>query len=365
MAKNLKQYFPLVWERNEILSEIGRKKELEEKFDSWTAEQQEEFLNRCTGVKGHKMLRDSFFKELMNPDRHADRMNDFLSCMLGQKVKVLHELPADSTRIADESSLVIMDIVVQLEDGSIANLEMQRVGYLFPGQRSACYSADLLLRQYKRVRSEKKKKFSYLDIKNVYTIVLFEKSPKEFKNFPDVWYHYFEQSSDTGIRLELLQKYLFIPLDIFRKSQHNKEEDRRDAWLTFFSEDDPEHLAGFIEKHPEFREMYDEAYMICRNIEEVMDMFSEELYELDKNTVQYMIDEMQDTIDEQKETIDEQKDIIDKQNQVLNQTNQTLNRSIRKIIMLQRKNQLPEEEIRREIMEEYHLTEEEVKRYFE
>ena len=97
--------------------------------------------------------------------------------------------------------------------------------------------------------------------------------------------------------------------------------------------------------------MYDEAYMICRNIEEVMDMFSEELYELDKNTVQYMIDEMQDTIDEQKETIDEQKDIIDKQNQVLNQT---LNKSIRKIIMLQRKNQLPEEEIQREIMEEYH-----------
>ena len=108
--------------------------------------------------------------------------------------------------------------------------------------------------------------------------------------------------------------------------------------------------------------MYDEAYMICRNIEEVMDMFSEELYELDKNTVQYMIDEMQDTIDEQKDTIDEQKDIIDKQNQVLNQT---LNKSIRKIIMLQRKNQLLEEEIQREIMEEYHLSEEEVKSYFE
>ena len=87
----------------------------------------------------------------------------------------------------------------------------------------------------------------------------------------------------------------------------------------------------------------------------MMDMFSEELYELDKNTVQYMIDEMQDTIDEQK-------DIIDKQNQVLNLT---LNKSIRKIIMLQRKNQLPEEEIQREIMEEYHLSEEEVKSYFE
>lgn len=31
----------------------------------------------------------------------------------------------------------------------------QEVGYLFPGQRVACYSADLLLRQYKRVRGEK------------------------------------------------------------------------------------------------------------------------------------------------------------------------------------------------------------------
>ena len=69
--------------------------------------------------------------------------------------------------------------------------------------------------------------------------------------------------------------------------------------------------------------MYDEAYMICRNIEEVMDMFSEELYELDKNTVQYMIDEMQDTIDEQKVIIDKQ--------------NQTLDKTIRKLIMLQRK----------------------------
>ena len=31
-------------------------------------------------------------------------------------------LPNDGTRLADESSLVIMDIVVQLSDGSIANL---------------------------------------------------------------------------------------------------------------------------------------------------------------------------------------------------------------------------------------------------
>ncbi|MCI8382371.1 MAG: hypothetical protein HFI07_11375 [Lachnospiraceae bacterium] len=59
-------------------------------------------------------------------------------------------------RIADETSLLITDIVVELEDGSIANVEMQKIGYLFPGQRCACYSADLLLRQYKRVRGKEK-----------------------------------------------------------------------------------------------------------------------------------------------------------------------------------------------------------------
>ena len=64
-----------------------------------------------------------------------------------EEIKVLKVLPADSVRISDESSLLIMDIVIELQDGSIANLEIQKIGYLFPGQRSACYSADLLLRQ--------------------------------------------------------------------------------------------------------------------------------------------------------------------------------------------------------------------------
>lgn len=79
----------------------------------------------------------------MNPKTKPMRLNDFLSQLLHQQVTVLQVLPADSTRIADESSLIIMDIVVESSDGSIANVEVQRIGYLFPGQRCACYSADL------------------------------------------------------------------------------------------------------------------------------------------------------------------------------------------------------------------------------
>ena len=91
-----------------------------------------------------------------------------------------------------------MDIVVQFEDGSIANVEVQKMGYLFPGQRSACYSSDLLLRQYKRVRAELGNSFTYKRIQKVYTIVLFERAVLIPQVFERNIYHHCEQKSDTG-----------------------------------------------------------------------------------------------------------------------------------------------------------------------
>ena len=44
-----------------------------------------------------------------------------------------------------------------------------------------------------------------------------------------------------------------------------------------------------------------------------MEMFSKELRELDQNTVQYMIDQMQEEIDRQKELLDEKQDTIEQQ----------------------------------------------------
>ena len=143
----LKDFFPVIREREEIRREIGENQRLREKFDEWNREQQEMFLDFCSGVKGVKMLYDSFFKEIMNPEYTPERLNELLSLLIGEKVTIREVLPNDSVRIADESSLVILDIVVELNDGSIANVEVQKLGYKFPGERAACYSADLLLRQ--------------------------------------------------------------------------------------------------------------------------------------------------------------------------------------------------------------------------
>lgn len=57
--------------------------------------------------------------------------------------------------------------------------------------------------------------------------------------------------------------------------------------------------------------MYAHIYDICQNIEKVMGMFSKELRELDRNTVQLMIDEMQGTINEQQNTIQELQTLVD------------------------------------------------------
>ena len=75
MASKLKKYFPVIREREEVLDEIRKNRVLWEKFGQWTEEQQEEFLNLCTGVKGLKLLYDGFFKEIMNPEYVPGRLN--------------------------------------------------------------------------------------------------------------------------------------------------------------------------------------------------------------------------------------------------------------------------------------------------
>ena len=132
MADKLQDYFPLIRTREEVLDEIRSKDNLRKMYEEWRPKQQMEFLDFCTGVRGVKMLYDSFFKEIMNPESAPERLNELLSVLLGKEVKIVQVLPNDSTRIADESSLLVMDIVVSLRDGSMANLEMQKIGYAFP-----------------------------------------------------------------------------------------------------------------------------------------------------------------------------------------------------------------------------------------
>lgn len=53
-----------------------------------------------------------------------------------------------------------------------------------------------------------------------------------------------------------------------------------------------EDILQLIERFPEFKAMYETLYDMCLNVEGVMNMFSKELLEIDRNEVELMIDEM-------------------------------------------------------------------------
>ena len=115
--------------------------------------------------------------------------------------------------------------------------------------------------------------------------------------------------------MDLLQDYIFISLDIFRSKMHNKKVTTLlEAWMTFFSTDDPEEIIKLITDFPQFKPMYETLYQMCRNVENVMGFFSEELREMDRNTVRYMIDELQKEVDLQKAAIAENATIIAEMN---------------------------------------------------
>jgi hypothetical protein len=221
---------------------------------------------------------------------------------------ILNEINSDPTLSGlfyNEMSLVITDIVVELEDGTIANIEVQKLGYAFTGERASCYSADLLLRQYKRVRDKPRENFTYKNIAPVYTIVFLENSPKAFKEFSDQYIHTFFTVSDTGLSLNMLQNFIFIPVDIFLEKLHNNGiQSELDAWLSFLGCDEPEYIIQLIQEYPYFKSLYEDLYDMCRNTEGMMNMFSEELRILDRNTVKYMIDELQEELDNTKEQLE-------------------------------------------------------------
>ena len=115
---------------------------------------------------------------------------------------------------------------------------------------------------------------------------------------------------------------IYIALDIFKKKQHNEGDrihDRLEAWLTFFCRDEPEMIFRLLEEYPEFRALYEDVYELCRNVEGLMEIFSKELLEMDRNTVKLMIDQMQEKIDAQEQAIQQKDAALEQKDAALKQ----------------------------------------------
>lgn len=262
------------------------------------------FLDFCQGKKSLPLTYDPFFKRIFHPDIHPDRLSRLVSSILGIHVKVLHILPSEDSIISG-GTLLIMDILAELEDGSLINVEIQKQAYAFPAERISCYSADLLMRQYARAKGVKGKAFTYQDIKKVYVIVLFEKSTGAFHALPETYLHHGRTRFDTGLEMELLQEYFLISLDVFREFQYPKDKNEQTAWLSLLVTEDLEEAERLVQEYPWLQEIFEEIAMLRQKPEEVLGMFSEALRILDQNTIKYMIDELEKDLEEKEAVLRE------------------------------------------------------------
>ena len=187
---DIHQLFPARTEQ-ECLAELRKHPRSYFAYQNMSPEWKNRFLGFMEGTKTLPLTYDPFFKKLFNPDIYPERLSSLISSIIGTKVTVQCILSNEDSMLPS-TSLLLLDILVQLEDGSIANVEIQKIPYAFPGERMSCYSSDLMLRQYTRVKSLKGSSFIYKDLKTVYTIVMFENSPNECKETQaaDIYLHH-------------------------------------------------------------------------------------------------------------------------------------------------------------------------------
>lgn len=299
----------------------------------WVA-RYEDFLK---GRKSLPLLYDPFFKKIFNPTERRDRLSELVSCLLGQKVTVLEVFPNEDSQFL--GVMIIMDMVVLMADGSIANIEIQKISYDFPAERISCYSADLVLRQYKMITGKNansmngSSKPSYKDMRKVHTIILFEDSNKSLTSEVDkaLYFHVGKTKFNTGIKIELLQDFVLVSLDTFKKyrysdikegrteitdydydrTQYNdelvSEKMKRDRlkFLSLFVAETPQEIDRLIEIFPDLESVRRDINEYLERPGEVLSMFSEALRILDRNTAELMVDRMKDEIVDLQEQKDE------------------------------------------------------------
>lgn len=287
-------------------------------YDKMRPEWKERFMNFCLGKKTLPLTYDPFFKKIFHPDVHPERLSRLISSILGIEVKVKGILPTEDSMM-DGESLLILDILVELGGGSFADIEIQKSPYAFPAERMSCYSSDLVMRQYSLAKWEKGKKFTYKDMKKVYTIVLFEKSTSEFHRIPGAYIHHGEIVFDTGLELKMLQEYFLIALDVFRKFPYPKDRNEQTAWLSLLATEDVEEAGLLAEEYPWLEEIYREMTELRTDPEEVLNMYSEALHILDRNTVRYMVEEQQKEIKQQAQMINQQAQEIQEKDTALHE----------------------------------------------
>ena len=166
--------------------------------------------------------------------------------------------------------------------------------------------------------SQNGKKFSYKDLHRVHTIIFYENSSECMKSSRDerLYFHVGKTKFNTGIDIELLQDFHLISLDTFKEYRYpniiqgdttvtgydcdetvykNKisEEMKKNRlmFLSLFVTDTTDNMSKLLSIYPELEDIVEDMNTYLAKPEEVLNMFSESLRILDKNSMDLLIDE--------------------------------------------------------------------------
>ncbi|MCR4763764.1 MAG: PD-(D/E)XK nuclease family transposase [Lachnospiraceae bacterium] len=312
--------------REDMLQYIRNNPDAAWEYDNLRPEDRERILAYLCGERSLQILSDKFFKKILDPSAVPERMESLLSAIYDEKVEIEAVLPPQGVMI-QEGSQVVMDVLVRIAGGETVDIEMQRIGYLFPGERTSCYLADMIIRQYEKTRGERGKDFSYRDMKPVNLIVIMDQSTEEFHKTAPEYLHRQETCYSSGLIVTTLEHVTYISLDTFRQKTENKMEGALDAWLTFFTAEEPSDVLALINRWPMFLSMYQDIAAFRKNPEEVISMFSEALRIMDRNTTKYWIDSLKqehDAMIQENAAVKQENDNLRRKAENLEQTNADL-----------------------------------------
>ena len=265
-------------------------------------------LHFTMGKNGLSITYDTVFRHVMLPGGDTKRLEHFLSIIFDQPIHIKQILPREGSQIVENGSFVIADIIASMEDGSIINVEIQKIGYAFPGERSSCYTADMIMRQYNYLKNQNKKSFSYQDMRSVYLIVFMEHSPAQFHHTNE-YIHRKISCFDTDVQINLLDNITFISLDTFRSVVQNIDTEQK-AWLSFLTADDPDEIVRLVNAYPEFLPCYRDIISFRRRPKDLITTFSDALREMDRNTEIYMVEQLAKEVQEKDHALAEKDNVI-------------------------------------------------------
>ena len=125
--QNRRQLFPTRTEQ-ECLAELRKHPRSYFAYQNMTQEWKNRFLGFMEGKKTLPLTYDPFFKKLFNPDIYPERLSSLISSIIGTKVTVQCILSNEDSMLPS-TSLLLLDILVELEDGLIANVEILKIPF--------------------------------------------------------------------------------------------------------------------------------------------------------------------------------------------------------------------------------------------